>query len=571
MVLTLLLLCPKNWHLPTSRSTGEWAALNTAVNGGVSNADAGLRTYPVNLIWSGDYNASSRTSGYGNGRYWASTGYDANNAYRMGHQESGSKGATPSGNYRKWDGFAIRCIRDEITADYYDVTVTFPTGVESITFENNRYGTEIATPNDNVVSLAENTAYTITANFTAGYELDAWSNGQNSTIGSTTINPTTLSITDDTTLTLTVQAIPSYTVNVTFDNHVTSIGFYNANYPAQQATTTGSIVHLYSGVEYIITATTESNYTIDSWSTTAGGTVGDITASTTTYSITNTTSLSLTTRQKIIATLDIGRVVNNKLTYIFTEDNDIDETIYYNYTIDAIRSSTILPEDFMPKEINTISVEGSTPIYIFPTCVSEDNNYNCTVNIYTEADEIYMNEDSSWLFSNPGEGRFLISNINFVSDWNTSNVTNMSHMFEDSHFLTNIDGTANWDTGNVTNMSYMFGYARSLTNIDGTANWDTGNVTNMSYMFDSARSLTNIGGAANWDTGNVTNMGGMFRFATSLTDASAINNWNISNAIKNDRELIKNMFVGTPTHPVFTNYPGKWGNGSFFSTATSGS
>lgn len=109
-------ICPKNWHLPTSRSTGEWATLNNAVNGGVSNADAGLRAYPVNLIWSGDY-SSGRTSGYSNGRYWSSTGYDANNAYRMGHQESGSKGATPSGNYKKWDGFAVRCIRDEITAE----------------------------------------------------------------------------------------------------------------------------------------------------------------------------------------------------------------------------------------------------------------------------------------------------------------------------------------------------------------------------------------------------------------------------------------------------------------------
>ena len=205
-------LCPKNWHLPTSTSSGEWAGLNTAVNGGVSNADAGLRTYPVNLIWSGDYNGSSRTSGYSNGRYWSSTGLDANNAYRMGHQESGSKGSTPSGNYRKWDGFAIRCVRDETTVEYSDVVVTFPANVTSVSFTNAGLGIETATPQNTTVSLAQGATYTITATFASGYTLDSWTNGTNSTIGSTSVNPTTLIITDDSTLTLSAQEICGTTV-----------------------------------------------------------------------------------------------------------------------------------------------------------------------------------------------------------------------------------------------------------------------------------------------------------------------------------------------------------------------
>ena len=117
-------LCPKNWHLPTSTTNGEWVTLNNDINGGITNADANLRAYPVNLIWSGDYNGDSRTNGYSNGRYWSSTGYDANNAYRMGHQESGSKGATPRGNYKKWDAFAIRCVRDETAGDNNNENVT---------------------------------------------------------------------------------------------------------------------------------------------------------------------------------------------------------------------------------------------------------------------------------------------------------------------------------------------------------------------------------------------------------------------------------------------------------------
>ncbi len=205
-------LCPKNWHLPTSTSSGEWAALNTAVNGGVSNADAGLRTYPVNLIWSGDYNGSSRTSGYSNGRYWSSTGLDANNAYRMGHQESGSKGSTPSGNYRKWDGFAIRCVRDEGTIEYSDVVVTFPANVTSVSFTSAQHGIETATPSNSTVTLVQGATYTLTATFASGYTLDSWINGTNSTIGSASALPTTFSITDNSTLTLTTKEICGVTV-----------------------------------------------------------------------------------------------------------------------------------------------------------------------------------------------------------------------------------------------------------------------------------------------------------------------------------------------------------------------
>ena len=52
---------------------------------------------------------------------------------------------------------------------------------------------------------------------------------------------------------------------------------------------------------------------------------------------------------------------------------------------------------------------------------------------------------------------------------------------------------SNWDTSNVTNMSYMFYYQNSsetsLKNLN-IGNWDTSNVTNMSYMFYNRRGLT---------------------------------------------------------------------------------
>ena len=79
-----------------------------------------------------------------------------------------------------------------------------------------------------------------------------------------------------------------------------------------------------------------------------------------------------------------------------------------------------------------------------------------------------------------------------VSNWDTSNVTDMSLMFDSCHSLTSLD-VSNWDTSNVTDMSLMFENCDKLTSLD-VSNWDTSNVTNMSYMFCYCKSLTTVTG-----------------------------------------------------------------------------
>ena len=329
-------ICPKNWHLPTSTANGEWVGLNTNYNNGVSNADAGLRNYPVNLIWSGDYNKTSRTGSYENGRYWSATATDATNAYRMGHQVSGSKGAQPRGNYRKWDAFAVRCIRDEVTAEYSDVTVTFPQNVTSITFTNGT-DTETATPASPTVSIAQDETYTITANFAPGYELNEWSAGQNSTIDSVSQNPTTITITDDTTLTISVQSIPSYTITVNLGEHVSSIGFYSDGYTPQQVTPatatdnqdgtyTGSVT-LYRDVVYTLSSSFDTGNQIDHWTTTSGGTLSNATDPATAYTVTGTATLSLISQERSFTCAKQYRLENADGTYPSTYTADGTESI----------------------------------------------------------------------------------------------------------------------------------------------------------------------------------------------------------------------------------------------------
>lgn len=118
-----------------------------------------------------------------------------------------------------------------------------------------------------------------------------------------------------------------------------------------------------------------------------------------------------------------------------------------------------------------------------------------------------------------------LETINGITDWNTSNVTNMSQMFMDSGIKRSGGGSTllylptngnAWNVSNVTNMAGMFSGANRLTGLD-TTGWDTSKVTSLNSMFYNATALQNIAGIANWNTSAVTNMGATFRNASKLT------------------------------------------------------
>ena len=108
-----------------------------------------------------------------------------------------------------------------------------------------------------------------------------------------------------------------------------------------------------------------------------------------------------------------------------------------------------------------------------------------------------------------------------ISDWDVSNVTDMSEMFYGSDAFNQDIGS--WDVSNVTNMEWMFGVVDSFNQDIG--NWDVGNVTNMNYMFHDAQPFNQDLGS--WDVSNVTDIGGMFANADSFNQD--IGNWDVSN------------------------------------------
>ena len=149
-----------------------------------------------------------------------------------------------------------------------------------------------------------------------------------------------------------------------------------------------------------------------------------------------------------------------------------------------------------------------------------------------------------------------------VSNFNTSNVTNMNSMFRDCAKLETITGLNNFDVSKVTYMNMMFhnlslitsldlsswntdslvyttnnnedggmfSYCSKLQSITFGEGWNTSQVTNMQYMFKDCNNLTSLD-LSNFNTSNVTNMDSMFRECKNLTslDLSSFNTSNVTN------------------------------------------
>ena len=125
-----------------------------------------------------------------------------------------------------------------------------------------------------------------------------------------------------------------------------------------------------------------------------------------------------------------------------------------------------------------------------------------------------------------------LTNYGHISMWNTSNITDMSNLFQDK--TTFNDNINDWNVSNVTNMSGMFSSANDFN--QPLYKWNTSNVTNMSRMFRYATNFNQD--ISSWNVSNVTDMNGMFENATSFNQN--ISSWDVSNVTD-----FNNMFLNT--------------------------
>ena len=117
-----------------------------------------------------------------------------------------------------------------------------------------------------------------------------------------------------------------------------------------------------------------------------------------------------------------------------------------------------------------------------------------------------------------------------LSNFDTSNVTIMDYMFDECSKLKGIKGINKLITHKVVSMEGMFQLCTILKYVD-LSNFNTSNVSNMEYMFNKCKKLKEIKGMTNFNTANLKSTFAMFQLCTELEflDLSNFDTSNVTN------------------------------------------
>ena len=175
--------------------------------------------------------------------------------------------------------------------------------------------------------------------------------------------------------------------------------------------------------------------------------------------------------------------------------------------IEHFKKSTVAPA----ASVNAVNIEDEESddeikLWLDPT--------DKTAYYYTEPEKVYLNTNSSEMFYSKYDEQKIKNILEIdLSNFDTSQVTNMNNMFDGMTNLTTLN-LSNFNTSKVTNMRFMFFHASNLTSLN-LSNFDTSRVTDMQYMFSYASNLTSLN-LSNFDTSKVINMRYMFYGMSNL-------------------------------------------------------
>ena len=197
--------------------------------------------------------------------------------------------------------------------------------------------------------------------------------------------------------------------------------------------------------------------------------------------------------------------------------------------IEHFKKSVLAPVVYM----NTVDIQDEDSDYRIKLWLDPTDK---TAYYHAEPEKVYLNTNSSMMFFS-GESEQKIKNILELdlSNFDTSKVANMSHMFNGMRNLTTLN-LSNFNTSNVTDMGGMFFSMTNLTTLN-LSNFDTSKVTNMGSMFYGISNLTTLN-LSNFNTSQVTIMGGMFYGMSNLTTL------NLSNFNTSKTTDMRSMFNG---------------------------
>ena len=218
---------------------------------------------------------------------------------------------------------------------------------------------------------------------------------------------------------------------------------------------------------------------------------------------------------------------------IMTEGPDFNKKLRFSRIIkgkvEHFKKSAVAPI----ASIDTVNIEDEESDYEIKLWLDPTDK---TAYYYTEPEKVYLNTDSSEMFSADLFHKSDILDLD-LSNFDTSNVTNMSSMFYAMRNLTALN-LSSFNTSRVTNMQAMFDGVNNLTTLN-LSNFNTSQVTNMQVMFYGMYNLTSLD-LSSFNTSKVTRMAQMFAFMLNLTTLD-LSNFDTSN-VTNMEGMFYNMY-----------------------------
>ena len=143
--------------------------------------------------------------------------------------------------------------------------------------------------------------------------------------------------------------------------------------------------------------------------------------------------------------------------------------------------------------------------------------------------EVKLIERKNKLMTNLSFMFYEISSLNpetDFSDFDTTNITNMSYMFSNCSTMKKLPNSISaFETKNVNDMSYMFDSCSSLEELPDISGWNVKNVRTTDYMFSGCELINYLPDLSGWDIYNLEYINGMFKNCKSLKRLFNLEEW----------------------------------------------
>lgn len=217
-----------------------------------------------------------------------------------------------------------------------------------------------------------------------------------------------------------------------------------------------------------------------------------------------------------------GPIVNIKMKQLAGDEGVNKNSDDFN--IKKIKKANDIPNEYKIDDNLVSTNESEYKIYMYFS--------DGTIYYYSEADELYLNQNSSYMFNHLKNLKELDTEA-----FKTDEVNNMELMFYECRNLKSLD-LNNFDTKNVEKMNSLFSSCESIEKLN-LSKFDTKNVADMSSMFNKCYMVNEIN-LSSFNTENVLNMNRMFSSCEHMesVDLSSFN----TRSVKNMEKMFDNMY-----------------------------